>query len=385
MSEYLKTYKLKFHTLGPVFIGSGDKIGKKDYILNKGEAHVPDLMKMYSGIKKMHLENSFEEFYFDGNKYRNSLAEWMYSNNIQKSDYMPWISYSLSFADVKREEKQRPPHEIMTFIKDAYGMPYVPGSSIKGAIRTALLSGLILKNGKVIKKHADAIQAEADKPKKNDRANKNFLNKEIKEIEKLFFNRLERDTGKDGKNKGNAVNDMLAGIIISDSNPLKLEDLVLCQKVDLDTGKDVNNLPILRECIRPGVDIECTMTIDTSLKKHFSAASIQQAVNDYADFYNKIFRSKFDVYDVDSDQSGIIYLGGGSGYASKTVTYPIFGEEEGVTNTAKIFKHTMKDGDFSKHKHYNDKKWGISPHMCKITNYEDDEYEFGRCKMSIYK
>ena len=31
--------------LGPVFIWSGDKIGKKDYILNKGEAHVPNLIQ----------------------------------------------------------------------------------------------------------------------------------------------------------------------------------------------------------------------------------------------------------------------------------------------------------------------------------------------------
>lgn len=381
MSEYLKTYKLKFHTLGPVFIGSGGKIGKKDYILDRGEAHVPNLMKMYSGIKQMKLEKSFEAFYFDGSKYKNNLAEWMHSNNIQKKDYMPWVSYSLSFADVKREEKQRPPQEIMTFIKDAYGLPYVPGSSIKGAIRTAVLTGLILQNGKIMKDYASKVQEEIDKPKSGSRANKNFLNREIKDIETVFFNRL----GRDKERKSNAVNDMLAGVIVSDSKPLSVDDLVLCQKVDLDTDKDVNNLPILRECIRPGVDIECTMTIDTSLKKYFSAASIQQAINDSADFYNKIFRSKFDVYDVDDDQSGIIYLGGGSGYASKTVTYSIFGEKSGVTNTAEILKHTMNNVDFKKHKHDNDKKWGISPHMCKITNYEDDEYEFGRCKLSIDK
>lgn len=70
------------------------------------------------------------------------------------------------------------------------------------------------------------------------------------------------------------------------------------------------------------------------------------AVNEMAGFYNKVFRSKFEVDDIDAPQDGIIYLGGGSGYLTKTVTYPLFGEKRGVSNTAEIFRHTMKFADF---------------------------------------
>ena len=44
--------------------------------------------------------------------------------------------------------KQGRTHEIQCFIKDAYGMPYIPGSSIKGMIRSALLAYEVKKNPK---------------------------------------------------------------------------------------------------------------------------------------------------------------------------------------------------------------------------------------------
>lgn len=376
MDGYLKTYKLKFRTIGPVFIGSGNKIGKKEYIKAGNIAYVPDIMKMYDGLKRMKLNESFESFYLDGKKYRNSLSEWMRGNNIQKRDYEPWISYSLDFAAV--ESDGRPPHEIMTFIKDAYGQPYVPGSSVKGAIRTALLSGMLIK--KQAKEDANAVQTEIDNSRRSKKDNdKKYLSSETKKLEVKYFNKLERP----GTKTYDAVNDMMSGMIISDSRPLSVDDLILCQKVDLSTDNNESDLPILRECIRPGVDIECTLTVDASLKKRFGAKGIMAAVNEMAGFYNKVFRSKFEVDDIDAPQDGIIYLGGGSGYLTKTVTYPLFGEKRGMRNTAEIFRHTMKFADFKKHKHDSDDKYGISPHMCKITYCDGVPLEFGRCRMSI--
>lgn len=32
MNDYLKCYKVKIHVLSPIYIGSGEKIGKKEYI-----------------------------------------------------------------------------------------------------------------------------------------------------------------------------------------------------------------------------------------------------------------------------------------------------------------------------------------------------------------
>ena len=41
-----------------------------------------------------------------------------------------------------RAEEQK---EILTSVKDAYGCPYVPGSSLKGALRTVLLGAVVIR------------------------------------------------------------------------------------------------------------------------------------------------------------------------------------------------------------------------------------------------
>lgn len=33
-------------------------------------------------------------------------------------------------------------NDLNTFVKDAFGRPYIPGSSLKGALRTAILNDL---------------------------------------------------------------------------------------------------------------------------------------------------------------------------------------------------------------------------------------------------
>lgn len=53
MSEnYLKHYEMELIILSPVYIGSGEKIGKKEYIFLplKKRVLVPDLGKMYTAL-----------------------------------------------------------------------------------------------------------------------------------------------------------------------------------------------------------------------------------------------------------------------------------------------------------------------------------------------
>ena len=54
MNEYLKCYKVKLHVLSPVHIGSGTKIGKKEYIYMpwNHQVIIPDIQKMYAELQK---------------------------------------------------------------------------------------------------------------------------------------------------------------------------------------------------------------------------------------------------------------------------------------------------------------------------------------------
>ena len=64
MDNYLKSYDMVIHTKGPVFVGSGKDLNKKEYILlrNKKKVLIPDLGLMYSELQKMGLGKPFEQY-----------------------------------------------------------------------------------------------------------------------------------------------------------------------------------------------------------------------------------------------------------------------------------------------------------------------------------
>ena len=58
-----------------------------------------------------------------------------------------------------------------------------------------------------------------------------------------------------------------------------------------------------------------------------------------------------------------VFLGGGSGFVSKTVIYSLLGEREGVQAVQDIFDKTYVPKE---HKHYKDCRLGVSPHVLKM-------------------
>ena len=60
----MSTYKVTLETKGPLYIGSGKQLGKKEYIHNrqKKEIVVPNLIKMYQQLKKKNLTGEYEKF-----------------------------------------------------------------------------------------------------------------------------------------------------------------------------------------------------------------------------------------------------------------------------------------------------------------------------------
>ena len=64
MQQYMSTYKVTLETKGPLYIGSGKQLGKKEYIhkRQKKEIVVPNLIKMYQQLKKKNLTGEYEKF-----------------------------------------------------------------------------------------------------------------------------------------------------------------------------------------------------------------------------------------------------------------------------------------------------------------------------------
>ena len=138
MNNYLEAYEAELKVLSPVHVGNGTKLNKKEYVFqrNSGKVYVMDIQKMYVGLTKKGLQRQFTDYYLQQKSV--DLGRWMRENNVGPADYNKWVSYSMEGGDCLAERGK--PAEIAMFQKDAYGCPFVPGTSIKGMLRTILLA-----------------------------------------------------------------------------------------------------------------------------------------------------------------------------------------------------------------------------------------------------
>lgn len=365
MKQYLKSYQMKLTVLGPVFVGSGRELSKKEYMFLPGrKIGVVDIEKLYPFLQKKGKQQEFDDFLLKD--FRTDLKHWVMEQEISAEEILPYMKYILGSGDTSLVRGTKA--QIMECVKDAYGKPYVPGSSIKGMLRTILLSADILTNQGQYNPEKKAVLAGAE-------ANKGrtaYLAKEKKQIEVKALHTLKRKIEK----REDAVNDSLAGLIISDSEPLSMKDVVLCQKVERHVNGTEKNLNLLRECIRPGTEIYFTITIDESLCK-LTIPKIMEAIKIFADNYYEKFLASFQGMDIPTANS--VYLGGGSGFASKTLVYSMFGKKEGIRLIQKIFLHTNVP---RMHKHDKDSEYGAAPHIVKCTKYQGQTVQMGLCTLS---
>lgn len=63
MNRYLKSYQVVMRTVGPVFIGSGKEILKKEYVfLNRSRIGIPDIQGLYRELQRRKKDAAFEEY-----------------------------------------------------------------------------------------------------------------------------------------------------------------------------------------------------------------------------------------------------------------------------------------------------------------------------------
>ena len=364
----MRSYKLTLRTEGPVFIGDGQKIGKKEYIFDPvpNRVHVPDMAKMFRVFQKQGLMDAYQDYLLSD---RRDFTQWLRANRLLLPRQIPaWVAYSVDSADAVFEERGK--REILTFIKDPYGCPYVPGSSVKGMLRTVLLSAMLLKDRESLRSEAQAVrQAELRGPRTR------LLSRETDRIEQRYLRTLDRPETR----PSNAVNDVMSGLRVSDSRPLSTEDLILCQKIDVAVDGQRKRLPILRECLRPGTEISFDLTVIPEEFPHLAGELLQMAER-CRKAYDRCFRDAFPTRDI--QQGGTVYLGGGCGYATKTLAYPLLGEN-GVETVSRIIDATLPRQVQTQHKHRLDRQKGASPHMLKCTQYHGQVYEMGVCSIAI--
>ena len=377
-----KNFQMSLEALTPIFIGSGEKLLKKEYICVPSKSEevkilVPNLSKLYLFFENLGIGNVFEEYLASSKTRNRNLYDLLLEYDISLKDISECVSYNYSVVPTggvgNTEIELR---DVDTFIKNAFGRPYIPGASLKGMLRTALLSLKVTKNPNdylSIKKSIERTVKNRETKQKGRR----YLKSENSDMESEAFHTLERNK----KNKNNAVNSSFRGLIVSDSEPLELSDLTLGQKIDVSLKGKETPLPIFREMLKPGVKVQFTITLDEDILG-FSMDEIFEALNHFHRLNDDYFYSRFQRRNMGKD---IVYLGGGVGFSSKTVVDALFPKkDEGLAVKNQIFKETL-GRKYSEHHHEEDVNLKIAPHMCKCTRYNYKLYNVGIGQLSIIK
>lgn len=378
MHDYLEHHRIKITALTPIHIGDGTSVGKKEYIRRRDlkQVIIPDKRKMFLGLQKLQRDTAFERYMLDDRQ--NDLGQWIKDQRIPDKYIDEWTDYVLNAADAFRLSKNQgrestPKDNINCFIKDAYGMPYVPGSSIKGMIRTALAAYELNRNkGKYSTELRELKRQVSDNRYGKSGTNRKYMLRETANIETAVFNILERNPNR----QSDAVNSLMSGLIVSDSEAITTDRLTLSQKIDYTTDGKVTPLPILRETIIPGTDIIFDMTIDKSLFG-YSIDDIMSAL----ELMNKAaYKYFYSYFGRGSKESDTVWLGGGAGFVSKTFLYAVY-QDEATEIIDSVFWNTVSD--YQKHHHNMDIQNGIAPHMCKCTLYQGKLYDMGMGKIEV--
>ena len=191
-----RTYRLE--TLSPLHIGSGQEYGAFDGVFQNGRWYLIDLKKVLERSKEdpTNLANAMMQQGFN-------WSSWLRQRGINPQEVA-----SSSVACVQNPDSTK----IRACIRDPFWRPYIPGSTLKGAIRTAVLESLLTGE---------------PRQKRQQRARQAVQNQHGKPSDRRYVarNTLERSllVGK-VPNRANESNyDLLRALHISDSEPIDPE------------------------------------------------------------------------------------------------------------------------------------------------------------------
>lgn len=351
MESYLKKYKFVFNTVGPVFVGSGQNLKKKEYIFDekKGRVKIIDVNKMLGFIcKDKNLMRDYEKLMMSGDK-NDDLQSFFNDHKISEKDYKNWI---LRECNVKGNFNGE---DINTFVRDGRGEAYIPGSSLKGMFRTVILSYLI--------RHAD----EEYKNEMRARVAEDFSDEHLDEVDKAMSVKFLHSKLTDSDRK-DMVNSIMRGLIISDSKKIADKNMALYRKFDMSVKGEGHSLNLVRECVDFKVKIETTITIDTTIFP-YSKDDLFKMFEEFTQYYKEILEDKFKGCPKHSVSNKRFFLGGGAGFISKTDLYALFDEKKAIEITGRIL-----DSKFQNKEHLSDAKvHGISPRILKCVEIKGNK------------
>ncbi|QHW35987.1 type III-A CRISPR-associated RAMP protein Csm5 [Staphylococcus ursi] len=272
----IKVYEATIKTVGPVHIGSGRTIRKQDYIydFHKSMVHMVNGAELVKFLKGKDLLDDYQKFLrHPPKKPRESgLKNFLDAHRIKQDEWKTFIKFSEQVHQGKKHGtyKPKPLNDIHLMMRDGQNQVYIPGSSIKGAIKTAVVS-------------------------------------KYNEAEKDIFSKIK----------------------VSDSEPIDECHLAIYQKIDI--NKVDKPMPLYRECIDVNTEIKFTLSLEDDI---YTIEDIEECIQSfYKNYYNEWLIGFKETnggrrFSIEGGMpalvgENVLYLGAGTGFVSKTTHYQL--------------------------------------------------------------
>lgn len=372
-------WKVSLVCQSPVFVGSGEKFKKSEYIYDKraGKVHFLDESGWIRFLGRHGIMDDFSNALLANPFHLNLFGYLSHQDRLGRE----YGSIGNIMHAMKQEEailrtepylgnRDKGPGDIAGFVLDARGNPYIPGSSLKGAFRTAILAHYILQNRSVYGPEWEKIKRAA--------GYKNDMGRAMDELEK------KASIPQDRYGKRNLVNSYFRGLTVSDAG---LIDGGLCVVPKTDLGlhtSRTHEVSLFRETLEADSKLEFTIGIDddASAMGHYGIHNfhdLMDVLKEFVNFQYEILKKPFENYakeelqDIKNARNADLVLGGGAGYISKTLVYALApNKEDAVYVVRKLMENMFKRG-------HHGKDTEISPHALKMAEVDGVNYLMGLC------
>lgn len=411
-TDKLESKNFILECLGPLHIGGGadSKLSQYQYLYNQAERQVY-FVDEHKFANLLMNKGLFEEFFkylaqamtvklpmkqtsieelrqrFSGTtkkpetvKQAKNTYEWLKLNGVSKAQILGITIGIAAAPEAIKNKDDNNLNDVQRCICTADGRPYIPGSSIKGALMTGVTAEQIQCNKREYAQHwqrMKAIPATAQS---------------IYEIKKQL-GRLMMDISSQALKKleyGNnyALNSVARGICVSDAMPCGAMETIVLKKIDASTkmkktGSNEQELPLFRECIQPGSQFQFSITIDKDILELIGYGSIEDLLKTQRNFIHAVYTLQEGVFGKQYPQtlaamtSADLILGGGVGFLNKTLIHALAPN----STAANEFIKKLLDRLFIVHKHII-LDTQIAPRTLKLTVLNSKKQLLGLCKIS---
>ena len=388
-------------TVAPVHVGSGEIRRANEYLYDRasGMAYFLDEARWVSFLSRRQLMEPFLAYIEESSRqlgqrrepFRGkNLWDWLRAQGVQKREMEALaVRRAQAGQNVITKGSLNDVHLQMAL---ADGRPYVPGSTIKGALRTGILYRIIKQEPERFRSLWDDILREAGSNDKL-RYKENIWRQDLRQLEVKALHTLQM---KDKPSE--MVNSALRGLRVSDAALASSQttDTLLLQKIDAlakvnRRGENRKTVPLFRECIPAKRRLHFTLTADFSMLRTIGIKSFEdifQGLRAFTSHGLALEEQQFKEYGplFDEAKTADCLLGGGTGFLSKTLVYALArNQREARDFTAHFLDEKFTDYDRQtrrrrpSHNHVQLDK-DLSPRTLKTVEQGQETWLLGLCR-----